>query len=166
MYELIVRLMADGLVIVIAIFALVMLFAKTPAQDRYDRYTRVFMAGGTSYLLAKLVGSIWQPATERPFEQLGIHPGAAYLNNPGFPSDHALLAFFLVFAVWYATRNRAMTGILLLLTVAMCIGRVLALVHTPLDIAGSIVIAGVGALWYGAYPKSQLRKAMARRARK
>lgn len=166
MYELLVRLAADGLVVIIAIAAVIVLFIKTPALDRYDRYTRIIMAGLTSYFVAKLVGSIWQPAAERPFEQLGLAPGAAYLNNPGFPSDHALLAFFLVFAVWYATRNRAITSVLLVLSVIMCTGRVLAFVHTPLDIAGSIVIAGVGALWYGGYPKNQLRKSMARSAKK
>ena len=166
MYDILVRFAADGLVVVVVILALGALFLKTPARDRYERYTRVFMAGITAYLLAKLAGSVWQPASERPFEQLGVDPGAAYLDNPGFPSDHALLAFFLVFAVWYATRSRLLTGILLLLATLMCVGRVLALVHTPLDIAGSIVIAGIGALWYGAYAKNKPRKTMARRATK
>ncbi|MGB4762048.1 MAG: phosphatase PAP2 family protein [Candidatus Saccharimonas sp.] len=166
MYDFLIRFAADGLVIVIVIIALVMLFAKTPARDRYDRYTRVFMAGISSYLLAKFAGSVWQPASQRPFEQLGIDPGAAYLNNPGFPSDHALLAFFLVFAVWYATRNRAMTIVLLVLAVVMCAGRVLALVHTPLDIAGSFVIAAIAALWYTGYGKNQSRKTIAKRAKK
>ncbi len=166
MYDTLVRFAADGLVIVIVVLALGALFLKTPAKNRYDRYTHVFMSGITAYLLAKLVGSVWQPASERPFEQLGVDPGAAYLNNPGFPSDHALLAFFLVFAVWYATRNRWITGTLLALAIFMCVGRVLALVHTPLDIAGSVVIAGIAALWYCAYAKSKPHKTIARHAKK
>lgn len=166
MYELIVRLLADGLVIVIALVAVGALFLRTPASDRYDRYTRVFMAGLTSYLLAKFIGSIWQPAEQRPFEQLGIDPGAAYLNNPGFPSDHALLAFFLVFAVWYAVRSRTLTVVLAALALLMCLGRVLALVHTPLDIAGSLVVASVAALWYIDYAKNKPHKLLAKRARK
>lgn len=166
MYDTLVRLLADGLIVAIVLVSLVALFLKTPAADRYDRYTRVFMAGITSYLLAKLIGSVWQPAAQRPFEQLGLEPGAAYLNNPGFPSDHALLAFFLVFAVWYATRNRTMTTLLAIMTLVMCVGRVLALVHTPLDITGSLVISAVAALWYTGYAKNKPRKTMAKRARK
>lgn len=166
MYDTLVRLLADGLIIAIVLISLVALFLKTPAADRYDRYTRVFMAGITSYLLAKLIGGIWQPAAQRPFEQFGLEPGAAYLNNPGFPSDHALLAFFLVFAVWYATRNRTITIVLAVMAIVMCAGRVLALVHTPLDILGSLVISAIAAVWYVGYAKNQSRKTIAKHARK
>ena len=158
--------MADGLVIIIALLAVGVLLAKTPAGDRYDRFTRVFMAGVSSYILAKFIGSLWQPEQLRPFEQLGLNPGAAYLNNPGFPSDHALLAFFLVFAVWFATKNRLFTIILAVLAVLMCLGRVLALVHTPLDIAGSLAIALLGAGWYIGYGKNQPHRTIAKHAKK
>ncbi len=165
MYHLLVRFLADGLVILIALLALYTLFAKTPKTGRYDRYAQVFMAGITSYILAKFIGNVWQPEQLRPFEQLGVNPGAAYLNNPGFPSDHALLAFFLVFAVWHATHHRVLTVILAVLSVLMCLGRVLALVHTPLDIAGSLVIAAIGALWYFDDVKKPVRTHLAKKAK-
>lgn len=164
--DMLIRFMADGLVIIIALVAVGALLLKTPAATRYDRFTRVFMAGITSYVLAKFVGSLWQPEQLRPFEKLGIDPGAAYLNNPGFPSDHALLAFFLVFAVWFATRSRKLTISLAVLAILMCLGRVLALVHTPLDITGSLVIAAVGALWYLANGKNTVHTHIANRAKK
>lgn len=164
--DMLIRFMADGLVIVIALLAVGVLLVKTPKKDRYDRFTRVFMAGITSYILAKFIGSLWQPAELRPFEQLGLDPGAAYLNNPGFPSDHALLAFFLVFAVWFATKSRAVTITLAVLAVLMCAGRVLALVHTPLDIVGSLAITALGAVWYAGYAKNSLRRTVAKRAKK
>jgi membrane-associated phospholipid phosphatase len=106
------------------------------------------MAGLTAYLLAKLVASIYQPVGERPFQILGVAPDASYLNNPGFPSDHALFTIFLTLAVWFETRRKWLTIILAVLTLGVCIGRVLALVHTPLDIVGGLVIASIGALWY------------------
>jgi undecaprenyl-diphosphatase len=106
------------------------------------------MAGLTAYLVAKLLGAAYQPSGERPFEILGVAPGASYLNNPGFPSDHALFAAFLTFAVWFETKRKDLAVILAVLTVLLCIGRVLALVHTPLDVIGGILVAGVGALWY------------------
>ena len=164
--DILIRLVADGLVIIIALVAVAALLLKTPVKDRYDRFTRVFMAGITSYILAKFIGSLWQPAELRPFEQLGLDPGAAYLNNPGFPSDHALLAFFLVFAVWFATKSRAVTITLAVLAVLMCAGRVLALVHTPLDIVGSLAITALGAVWYAGYAKNSLRRTVAKRAKK
>lgn len=158
--------MADGLVIIIALIAVAALLLKTPLADRYDRFTRVFMAGITSYVLAKFIGGLWQPEQLRPFERLGLDPGAAYLNNPGFPSDHALLAFFLVFAVWFATKNRKLTIILAVLAVLMCLGRVLALVHTPLDITGSLLISALGAVWYIGYAKNSLHRTVAKHAKK
>ena len=164
--DILIRLLADGLVIVIALVGVGALLLKTPVKDRYDRFTRVFMAGITSYILAKFIGSLWQPTQLRPFEQLGTDPGAAYLNNPGFPSDHALLAFFLVFAVWFATKNRVVTTILAMLAVLMCLGRVLALVHTALDVAGSLLIAALGATWYLGYAKNSLGRTVAKSAKK
>lgn len=164
--DIIIRLLADGLVIVVALVAVWALLVKVKGKNKYDIYTHVFMAGVTSYILAKLIGSLWQPEQLRPFERLGLDPGAAYLNNPGFPSDHALLAFFLVFAVWFATRSRKLTITLAVLAVLMCAGRVLALVHTPLDVTGSLVIAAIGSLWYVAYAKNTLRTHVAKPAKK
>jgi undecaprenyl-diphosphatase len=106
------------------------------------------MAGLTAYLVAKLLGTIYQPATERPFELLGLEAGASYLNNPGFPSDHALFAAFLTLAVWFEARTKKIAIVLLVLTILVCLGRVLALVHTPIDVMGGILVACTGALWY------------------
>ena len=165
MYHTIVEILADWLMIPIVGIGLYSLFFKVNVSHRYDRYTRVFMAGITSYVLAKFIGSAWQPEQLRPFEVLGVNPGAAYLNNPGFPSDHALMGFFLTLAVWYCTRSRKLTIVMAVLTVAMCVGRVLALVHTPLDIAGALVISALATLWYKDYVKVRLHKLIGKRAK-
>jgi len=144
----IIRLFADGAVIPIVLIAGYLLLFKVPSGHRYEAYTRILMAGLTSYLVAKLLGSVWQPSGERPFEILGVAPGASYLNNPGFPSDHALFTAFLTLAVWFETRQKKLSILLGVLTLLVCIGRVLALVHTPLDVLGGLLVASVGALWY------------------
>lgn len=146
--ETVVKLAADGLMIPIVLVALYALLIRTPRVERYDRYTRIFMAGITSYVLAKYVGFLWQPERLRPFEKLGLEPGASFLNNPGFPSDHSLFAAFLTLAVWYGTHNFKLTVVMGVLTVLVGVGRVMALVHTPLDIIGGILIAIIGAVWY------------------
>lgn len=164
--HLVTKLLADGLMIPIIIIAAYALIWKVPHQLRYDRYTRILMSGITSYLLAKFAGALWQPEKLRPFEQLGVSAGASYLNNPGFPSDHALFAGFLTLAVWYGTRSRKLTAAMLVLTLAVCAGRVLALVHTPLDVAGGLVVALIGAIWYGREFFDSKEKVLAKKSKK
>jgi membrane-associated phospholipid phosphatase len=77
------------------------------------------------------------------------------LNNPGFPSDLALFVTAITCAVWFETKQKAITLILVGLTIAVCIGRILALVHTPADVIGGVLIALIGAVWYlNATPQS------------
>ena len=143
-----IKLFADGTIIPIILIAGYALLFAIPRDHRFEVYARILMAGLTAYLVAKLLGAAYQPSGERPFEILGVAPGASYLNNPGFPSDHALFAAFLTFAVWFETKRKDLAIILAVLTLLLCVGRVLALVHTPLDVTGGILVAAVGALWY------------------
>lgn len=161
-----VRLLADGTLVMLAAVAAYALVWRVPREQRFETYCRVIMAGLTAYLAAKLIASIYQPAQERPFELLRASAGALYLQNAGFPSDHALFAMFLTLAVWFETRSRRLTAVMAVLTVLMGIGRVLALVHTPLDIVGGIVIACIGALWYGQRaPKQLSHQALAKKTK-
>lgn len=143
-----IRFFADGAIIPVVLVAGYALLFRIPKGHRLQAYSRILMAGLTSYLIAKLLGSLYQPSMERPFELLGVSPGASYLNNPGFPSDHALFTAFLTFAVWFETRWRTGAIIALVFTFLVCVGRVLALVHTPLDVVGGLFVASIGALWY------------------
>lgn len=144
----IIKLLADGAIIpIIAIAGFALLF-MVPRGKRFEAYVRIVMAGLTAYLIAKLLGSVYQPSGERPFEILGVMPGASYLDNPGFPSDHALFTAFLTLAVWFETRRRNITIILVVLTILVCVGRVLALVHTPLDVIVGVLVACTGIVWY------------------
>jgi membrane-associated phospholipid phosphatase len=143
-----VRLIAEYSVIVVALLGVIALIFFVPKGHRYQAYCRVLLAGLTAYLLAKLLAITYQPTDLRPFEILGVAPGAAYLNNPGFPSDHALFVSAILFAVWAETRNKWMTISIAALVVIVCVGRVVALVHTPLDVIAGVAVAAVGALWY------------------
>lgn len=143
-----ISLIADGAVIPIILIAGYALLFLVPKGHRFEAYARVLMAGITAYLLAKLLASVYQPSLQRPFELMGVEPGASYLPNAGFPSDHALFTGFLTLAVWFETRRKKLTIILVVLTLAVCVGRVLALVHSPLDVIGGLVVASIGALWY------------------
>jgi membrane-associated phospholipid phosphatase len=144
----IIELFADGLVLPIIVLAGYALLFKIPKGHRFEAYARILMAGLTAYVAAKLLASVYQPSGERPFEMMGVEPGASYLNNPGFPSDHALFTAFLTLAVWFETRKKGIAIALGVMTLLVCLGRVLALVHTPLDVIGGIIVACVGIVWY------------------
>lgn len=141
------RAIADGTLALILIVAVPLLYLGI-RHDFWRKLPVLIMAGLSSLLVGKLMSLLYQPAIARPFIELGVEPGAAYIDNPGFPSDHALLATVAVAAVYMVTRNRTLTAMLGLLVIIMCIGRVLALVHTPLDVAAGIVAGLSGILWY------------------
>ena len=155
--DIFIRLLADATLIPIVLLGAWALVFKIPKGQRYEAYTRIVMAGLTAYLVAKLVGVVYQPGDARPFEMLGVAAGASSLNNPGFPSDHALFATAIVLAVWFETRLKVVSLIMALCVVLMGVGRVLALVHTPLDVIGGVIIACLGIVWYVQAPAFQSR---------
>lgn len=148
MIDVIIRLLADGLMLPIVLLGAYVLLISIPNEQKLKSYPRIIMAGITALLLAKLVGLMWQPDSARPFVEMGVQAKAAYLDNAGFPSDHVLFAAAISFAVWFETKRRTVAIILFALTALVALGRVLALVHTPLDCLGGFVFASFGALWY------------------
>ena len=121
------QFIADGLVFLIVAIAAVALLFGVPNKQKFEVYSRMLVAGLTAYLIAKLLAAVWQPSTERPFETLGVDPGASYLNNPGFPSDHSLFVWVIVYAVWFAVPRKWLVlslAVMALLVVAAVIGAV------------------------------------------
>lgn len=148
MYDIVVKLIADYAVIAVVVVAVGAIVRYVPKGSRYRVGCQILMAGLTAYLIAKLVAFAYQPETQRPYQQLGVEPGASYLDNPGFPSDHALFVTAVALAAWATTKRRWVGGVLGILVVLVCVGRVSALVHTPLDVIAGVGIALVGGLWY------------------
>ena len=146
--DILIRWLADGsLILVVLIGIAAVLIANRPSRW-LARLPFGIMAGLTALLVGKLMSLLYQPAVARPFIELGVTPGAAYIDNPGFPSDHALLAGVVVLAVAFLTPYKKLAFVIALLTILMGAARVLALVHTPLDVIGGFAAACVGALWY------------------
>ncbi len=146
----IIRIMADGLVIPVVLIAAWALL-RMPRKEWWDHLRRGIVMGLVSLFIAKVMSLAYQER-ERPFALLGLHAKAAYLNNPGFPSDHVLFVFAITFVVWAVTKNKAWSLTLFILSTLIALGRVLALVHTPLDVAGGFVAALLAATFvYGRY---------------
>lgn len=146
--DVIIKIIADWLVVLVVLIGGYVLLFRLPNKQRYQTYLRVLMAGLTAYVVAKIIGLLYQPVELRPFELLGVDPGASFLNNPGFPSDHALFVMAITLAVWFGAKRRKLAIVCLILTILVGVGRILALVHTPLDVIGGFIIAWVGVFWY------------------
>lgn len=146
--ETLVKLFADGaLVLVLAVAGLCLLWELR--RDFWQRTPLIIMAGLTSLLVGKIMSLLYQPETMRPFQKMGLEAGAAYVNNPGFPSDHALLAAAAVLAVYVICRTfRWLAYPMALLVVLMCVARVIALVHTPADVIFGVLAGLSGGIWY------------------
>ena len=143
-----IQLLADWVMIPTVLVAAIALLVYVPHRQKFTVYSRILVAGLTANLVARLMATVYQPTGLRPFELQGVQAGASYLNNPGFPSDHMLFITAITYAVAYGTRKRWLIVLCAVVALVVGIGRVLALVHTPLDIFGGFVAASVGALWY------------------
>lgn len=78
----------------------------------------------------------------RPFVSSGVVPYFKHVADNGFPSDHTSLAAVLAVTIFFASRK---LGIALFIG-AIVIGsaRVIANVHSPVDIIGGLLIGIVG----------------------
>lgn len=92
-----------------------------------------------AYLLSKLLGALI--TSPRPFVSQQITPLIHSSTDNGFPSDHTLLSITIALLIFQY--NRTIGNILIFLTLCVGIARVLALVHHPVDILGSIAIAAI-----------------------
>jgi len=77
----------------------------------------------------------------RPFLITHILPFIHSASDNGFPSDHTLLVATLGLIMF--TRHKRSGLVLLVFSLCVGIGRVLAGVHHPIDILGSFAIAGL-----------------------
>ena len=142
-----IEIIADVLVVPVVLMGAWAILI-VPKTVRYQVMARALMTGMTALFIAKIISLLYQG--ERPFVALGTLPKAAYLNNPGFPSDHALLVFTVTIVVWASTKNVKLSVWLLVLSCLVALGRILALVHTPADVAGGLFCAvTAGLLLYG-----------------
>jgi len=148
MNEIFIKFIADWLVVLIALIGAYLLIFKIPNNNKIEVYKHILLAGLTSYMLAKFAAIVYQPSDLRPFEILGLKPGAAYLDNPGFPSDHALFVTVIALAVIAHIKSKKLSVVLSIAVFLVCVGRVLALVHSPADVIFGVLFGLIGGLWY------------------
>lgn len=134
----VIKIIADYLVIPIVIIGVIAILIS-PRKGWWPRSLKAFLTGIASLLLAGLASLFYQDT--RPFLAQGVDAKAAYLINSSFPSLHVLLVFTVTGIVWGATKRPVLTLVLLVLSVMVAIGRIIALVHTPTDVLGGVACA-------------------------
>lgn len=77
----------------------------------------------------------------RPYLISGEIPLAGELLDGSFPSNHAIFSFTLALSVFIFHRRLGL--ILFFLSVLVSLGRILAHVHSPADVAGAAVLSGL-----------------------
>lgn len=80
----------------------------------------------------------------RPFTHPGVIALLPHAADNGFPSDHTALAASVAVATFLM--NKKLGSLLMILAVLVGLSRVAAHVHSPIDIIGSIIFAGIGGL--------------------
>lgn len=123
----------------VPILALIWLVVVLPKKQRMALLI-ITAGGGVVCLVFAKLGThfIIDP---RPFIKDGVMPLFKSSTDNGFPSDHALLCFFLSFVIM---RFREKVGlILMLLSAVIGWARVYSGVHHFYDVIGSFVIAAI-----------------------
>ena len=107
---------------------------------------RWLLAAGITGVMAEVFtqigGAIY--IDPRPFASEHYHPLIAHVADNGFPSDHALLAAFLVACV-VLVRLWLALPIVVVLGLLVDWARVGAGIHHPIDVIGSAVFVALGA---------------------
>lgn len=142
--HILIKILADFLIIIVIVWSLVVML-KLPKEVRTEYIVRGLIIGIVAEGLGQVAGLIYQHAP--PFVAQNITPLAWHINNVNsFPSDHMMFACAATFVVWASTKNWRIGLPLLLLSLIIGIGRIMAHVHWPLDILASLVIAGIVSL--------------------
>ena len=94
---------------------------------------------------------------ERPFVDLNVTVPFSFVKlNDSFPSGHTAMAFAIATSVWLAKHRLGIVALFIALIVG--IGRVLLLVHFPIDVIGGGSIGAVIALLLSEVFKTRKRR--------
>lgn len=107
------------------------------------------LAACIALALAALMGWVWpQP---RPFMAGWGQQWLAHAADASFPSDHLTLMWSVAFSLLAHQHTRSAGAALALLGIPMAWARIYLGVHSPLDMAGSVLVAGAGVcinMWF------------------
>ncbi|HEX3569099.1 MAG TPA: phosphatase PAP2 family protein [Candidatus Saccharimonadales bacterium] len=134
--------------VVIPVLSIGVLWLLRPRADKVKLAIMVVLGAAIAYVMVKVSGHFFYH--DRPFVYKHVQPWFSHGADNGFPSDHTTYSTLLAACAW--PFNRVLGALLFAVAIAIGTSRVLAFVHSPLDIVGGVVFGIVaGAI---AYPLS------------
>lgn len=121
--------------IIIGVAGVVFLLTKRTAKSSFLRISAIAFI--LSFLIGKLASSLYYDP--RPFVVEHTQPLIPHAANNGFPSDHTLFAMTIAGIVFLYHKKVGL--LLVVLAIIVGIARILAKVHSPVDIVSGAVIA-------------------------
>ena len=129
-------------VVVFVVLGMGVAWLRSPRSVRLPFALSVLLGGIIALVISRIAGKLY--FDPRPFVTEHVKPLFSHAPDNGFPSDHALFTMTLTAVTYFFSKKWA--TIMLLLTIVVGAARVLAKVHSPLDIAGGWVIGIAGAI--------------------
>ncbi len=148
-YHSVIVLIAQDMLFVVGLIALIF-WIRLDTQNKIKFLIFGIITGLIALLLAKIGGALFYNA--RPFVSDNLVALMPHAADNGFPSDHTLMSAAIAATVYYFSKKLGL--VILGLAIIIGVSRVLAHVHHPIDIIGSLVFATIGGLVaYWATPK-------------
>jgi len=113
-----------------------------PKDQKLKAALSIIAAGVIAVVLSRIASKLYYDP--RPFVTEHVKPLIAHANDNGFPSDHALLTMTLTAIAYFYNKKIALA--MLLLTVIVGVARILAKIHSPLDIGAGWLFGIIGAV--------------------
>lgn len=126
------------LVILLEILAVIRLGKGVDSKVKF--LVAIILAGVIAFILSRISSQLYYDP--RPFVREHVKPLFPHAPDNGFPSDHALLTGTLTAIAYFY--NRKYANLMLIPTLIIGVARVLAKVHSPLDIGGGWVFGIIG----------------------
>src|SRR5438128_2078101 len=128
---------ASYLYLVILLIAVAVIILSATAATRWNLLKLALIVLPVAFVVATGLGLVI--ASPRPFVVENVAPLIPASTDNGFPSDHTLLAASAAAVVF--AYHRKTGAALLVLAAYVGLARVLARVHHPIDVIGSLAIA-------------------------
>lgn len=128
--------------LVFVVLAIIVAWLTAARRVKPEFLVSAILAGIIAVVISRIAAKLY--FDPRPFVTEHVKPLISHPADNGFPSDHALFTMTLTAVTYFY--NKKVAALMLVLTILVGIARVLAKVHSPLDIVGAWVFAIVGAI--------------------
>lgn len=132
---------------ILVVLIIVGVWLRTGKRTKLKMAAVVILAGILALIVSRIAGKLYYDP--RPFvNNPNLKPLIKHAPDNGFPSDHALFTMTLTAALYFYSRRWA--AVALVVTVIVGVARILAHIHSPVDIVGAwlIGIAAAAAAYY------------------